>query len=127
MSKTPQREEPDLLRRSMLVGGAAAALMPRAAIAQGAGTIRIGVPTKTYWPTIICETAIRQKLFEKEGIKAELTIYRSGAEGFEAIAAGAADLILNSSSSVAGGLQEGRQRAAASPTAPTATTAGTWW
>jgi NitT/TauT family transport system substrate-binding protein len=107
MSKIPLREKPDLLRRSMLVGGAAAALMPRAAIAQGAGTIRIGVPTKTYWPTIICETAIRQKLFEKEGIKAELTIYRSGAEGFEAIAAGAADLVLNSSSSVAGGLKKG--------------------
>ena len=69
--------------------------------------IRIGVPTKTYWPTIICETAIRQKLFEKEGIKAELTIYRSGAEGFEAIAAGAADLVLNSSSSVAAGLKKG--------------------
>lgn len=107
MSKIPLREKPDLLRRSVLVGGAAAALMPRAAIAQGAGTIRIGVPTKTYWPTIICETAIRQKLFEKEGIKAELTIYRSGAEGFEAIAAGAADLVLNSSSSVAGGLRKG--------------------
>ena len=69
--------------------------------------LRIGVPTKTYWPTIIAETAIRQKLFEKEGIKAELTIYRSGAEGFEAIAAGAADLILNSSSSVAAGLLKG--------------------
>jgi NitT/TauT family transport system substrate-binding protein len=107
MSKTLLREKPDLLRRSMLVGGAAAALMPRAAIAQGSGIIRIGVPTKTYWPTIICETAIRQKLFEKEGIKAELTIYRSGAEGFEAIAAGAADLVLNSSSSVAGGLRKG--------------------
>ena len=65
------------------------------------------MPTKTYWPTIICETAIRQKLFEKEGIKAELTIYRSGAEGFEAIAAGAADLVLNSSSSVAAGLKKG--------------------
>ena len=38
------------------------------------------LPTKTYCPTIICETALRQKLFEKEGIKAELTIYRSGAE-----------------------------------------------
>jgi NitT/TauT family transport system substrate-binding protein len=107
MPKTPQREKPDLLRRSMLVGGAAAALLPRVAIAQGAGTIRIGVPTKTYWPTIVSETAIRQKLFEKEGIKAELTIYRGGAEGFEAIAAGAADLILNSSSSVAAGLKKG--------------------
>ena len=81
--------------------------MPRLAFAQGANTIRIGVPTRTYWPTIVCETAIRQKLFEKEGIKAELTIYRSGAEGFEALAAGAADLILNSSSSVAAGLRKG--------------------
>ena len=55
----------------------------------------------------MAETAIRQKLFEKEGIKAELTIYRSGAEGFEALAAGAADVILNSSSSVAAGLRKG--------------------
>ena len=102
-----QTEKPDLLRRSMLVGGAAAAVMPRAAFAQGQDVIRIGVPTKTYWPTIIAESAIRHKLFEKEGIKAELTIYRSGAEGFEAIAAGAADLILNSSSSVAAGLMKG--------------------
>jgi NitT/TauT family transport system substrate-binding protein len=100
-------EKPDLSRRALLAAGAASLVMPRAAIAQGQDTIRIGVPTKTYWPTIICETAIRQKLFEKEGIKAQLTIYRSGAEGFEAIAAGAADLILNSSSSVAGGLNKG--------------------
>jgi NitT/TauT family transport system substrate-binding protein len=81
--------------------------MPHVSLAQAADVVRIGVPTKTYWPTIICETAIRQKLFEKEGVKAQLTIYRSGAEGFEAIAAGAADLILNSSSSVAGGLRKG--------------------
>jgi NitT/TauT family transport system substrate-binding protein len=81
--------------------------MPRVALAQANNTIRIGVPTKTYWPTIVAETAIRQKLFDKEGIKADLTIYRSGAEGFEALAAGAADLILNSSSSVAAGLRKG--------------------
>jgi NitT/TauT family transport system substrate-binding protein len=107
MGKEPLTDRPDLLRRSLLVGGAAAVAMPNVALAQGGDTIRIGVPTKTYWPTIICETAIRQKLFEKEGLKAELTIYRSGAEGFEAIAAGAADLILNSSSSVSGGLLKG--------------------
>ena len=100
-------DKPDLLRRAVLVGGAASVAMPHIALAQGGTTIRIGVPTKTYWPTILCETAIRQKLFEKEGIKAELTIYRSGAEGFEAIAAGASDLVLNSSSSVAGGLKKG--------------------
>jgi NitT/TauT family transport system substrate-binding protein len=107
MSKETLAEQPDLLRRSLLVGGAATVIMPKVALAQGDDSIRIGVPTKTYWPTIICETAIRQKLFEKEGIKAELTIYRGGAEGFEAIAAGATDLILNSSSSVAGGLLKG--------------------
>jgi len=107
MGKAPLTDRPDLLRRSLLVGGAAAVAMPNIALAQGGDTIRIGVPTKTYWPTIVCETAIRQKLFEREGIKAELTIYRSGAEGFEAIAAGAADLILNSSSSVSGGLLKG--------------------
>ena len=95
-----------LTRRSLLAG-AGALCMPRLALGQGRETVRIGVPTKTYWPTIICETAIRQKLFDKEGVKAELTIYRSGAEGFEAIAAGASDVILNSSSSVAGGLNKG--------------------
>jgi NitT/TauT family transport system substrate-binding protein len=100
-------DKPNLLRRSLLAGGAAAVVAPRSVLAQATGGIRIGVPTKTYWPTIVCETALRQKLFEKEGIKAELTIYRSGAEGFEAIAAGATDLILNSSSSVAGGLLKG--------------------
>ena len=45
------------------------------------------MPNKTYWPTTIAETALRQKLFEKEGITAELTIYRSGAETFEGMAA----------------------------------------
>ena len=52
-----------------------------------AETIRIGLPTKTYWPTTVAETAVRQKLFEKEGITAELTIFRSGAETFEGLAA----------------------------------------
>jgi NitT/TauT family transport system substrate-binding protein len=94
-------------RRAALAGAAAAAGLPRFAIAQTREKIRIGVPTKTYWPTIVCETSLRQKLFEKEGLDVELTIYRGGAEGFEAIAAGAADLILNSSSSVAGGLKKG--------------------
>ncbi|HEX6001422.1 MAG TPA: ABC transporter substrate-binding protein [Hyphomicrobiaceae bacterium] len=69
--------------------------------------IRIGLPTKTYYPTIIAETAVRQGLFAKEGIKAELTIYRSGAETFEAMAAGAADLQLNSVALVAAGRRKG--------------------
>ena len=94
-------------RRSLLAGGAAVLCMPSVVIAQSRTTVRIGLPTKTYFPTIIAETALRQKLFEKEGINAELTIYRGGAEGFEALAAGAADMIYNSSSSVAAGLKKG--------------------
>src|SRR3977135_4186623 len=69
--------------------------------------VRIGLPTKTYYPTIIAETALRQKLFEKEGIKAELTIYRGGAEGYEAMRAGAPDVIMNSACSVAAGIKKG--------------------
>src|SRR5947209_6054448 len=96
-------------RRRVLGCGAAsiAALgMPSIVRAQGQ-VVRIGLPTKTYYPTIIAETALRQKLFDKEGIKAELTIYRGGAEGYEAMAAGAADVIMNSASSVAAGIKKG--------------------
>ena len=107
MLKPPRERNPDPVRRSMLVGGAATLLLPNLVLGQAKPTVRIGVPTKTYFPTIIAETAIRQKLFDKEGINAELTIYRSGAEGFEALAAGAADLVYNSSSSVAAGLVKG--------------------
>ncbi|MBV8840816.1 MAG: ABC transporter substrate-binding protein, partial [Alphaproteobacteria bacterium] len=96
-------------RRRVLTAGAASVValgLPSITRAQGQ-TVRIGVPTKTYYPTIIAETAIRQKLFEKEGIKAELTVYRGGAEGYEALAAGAADVIMNSASSVSAGLKKG--------------------
>ena len=93
-----------------LAGVAAFSVRP----ARAADVVRIGVPTKTYYPTIIAETAIRQKLFDKEGIAAELTIYRGGAEGYEAMAAGAADVIMNSASSVAAGLTE----SAAAPARP---------
>jgi ABC-type nitrate/sulfonate/bicarbonate transport system substrate-binding protein len=55
-------------------------------------TIRIGCPTKTYFPTILATVAKDKGLFEKEGLKPEITIYRGGGETFEAIAAGSADL-----------------------------------
>ncbi len=54
--------------------------------------IRIGCPTKTYFPTILATVAKDKGLFEKEGLRPEITIYRGGAETFEAIAAGSADL-----------------------------------
>jgi len=107
MLKTKRTTGANPLRRSLLLGGAATLLLPHGVFGQARQTLRIGVPTKTYFPTVIAETAIRQKLFDKEGINVELTIYRSGAEGFEALAAGASDLVYNSSSSVAAGLTKG--------------------
>jgi ABC-type nitrate/sulfonate/bicarbonate transport system substrate-binding protein len=96
-----------ITRRHILTTIATATLLGASALAQAADTVRIGLPTKTYWPTTIAETAVRQKLFEKEGIAAELTIYRGGAETFEAMAAGAADVILDATSLVSAGRKKG--------------------
>ena len=96
-----------ITRRHILATIAAATVLGASAMAQAADTVRIGLPTKTYWPTTIAETAVRQKLFEKEGITAELTIYRGGAETFEAMAAGAADVILDATSLVSAGRKKG--------------------
>src|SRR2546429_3218298 len=95
-----------LSRRHALASRVAAVLLA-APLAAHAETIRVGLPTKTYWPTTVAETAVRQKLFEKEGISAELTIYRSGAETFEGLAAGAADIILDPPSLVSAGRKKG--------------------
>ncbi len=96
-----------ITRRHILAALTASTLLAMPGVAQAAETVRIGLPTKTYWPTTIAETAVRQKLFEKEGIAAELTIYRGGAETFEAIAAGAADVILDATSLAAAGRSKG--------------------
>jgi NitT/TauT family transport system substrate-binding protein len=89
----------------LAVAGLLIAFVQAPALAQQ--TVRIALPTKTYFPTIIAETAVRQKLFEKEGLKAELTVYRGGAEAFEAVAAGAADITLGSCAIVAAGINKG--------------------
>ncbi|MGY3621188.1 ABC transporter substrate-binding protein [Bradyrhizobium sp. USDA 10063] len=94
-------------RRHALASLVAIAVLASPIAASAAETIRVGLPTKTYWPTTIAETAVRQKLFEKEGINAELTIYRGGAETFEAMAAGAADIILDPPSLVSAGRKKG--------------------
>src|SRR6266478_645212 len=95
-----------IMRRHLLAALTATALLcaPAASCAE---TVRIGLPTKTYWPTTVAEAAKSQKLFEKEGITAELTVYRGGAETFEAMAAGAADLILDAPSLPAAGRKKG--------------------
>ena len=96
-----------ITRRHLLAAMTASTLLAMPGMAQAVETVRIGLPTKTYWPTTIAETAVRQKLFEKEGITAELTIYRGGAETFEAMAAGAADVILDAPSLPAAGRKKG--------------------
>lgn len=96
-----------ITRRHILATITAATVLGASGLAQAADTVRIGLPTKTYWPTTIAETAVRQRLFEKEGIAAELTIYRGGAETFEAMAAGAADVILDATSLVSAGRKKG--------------------
>jgi len=96
-----------ITRRQLLATMAASTALVVPGIARAADKVRIGLPTKTYWPTTIAETAARQKLFEREGISAELTIYRGGAEAFEALAAGAADLILNAPAVPAAGRKKG--------------------
>ena len=68
------------------------ALVGLATDARAQDVIRIGCPTKTYFPTILATVAKDRGLFEKEGLRPEITIYRGGAETFEAIAAGSADL-----------------------------------
>ncbi len=95
------------LSRRHAVASLVAAVLLAAPLIAHAETIRVGLPTKTYWPTTVAETAVRQKLFEKEGISAELTIYRSGAETFEGMAAGAADIILDPPSLVSAGRKKG--------------------
>ncbi len=96
-----------ITRRHVLAAMTASTVLGFAGQAAAADTVRIGLPTKTYWPTTIAETAVQQKLFEKEGISAELTIYRGGAETFEAMAAGAADVILDATSLAAAGRKKG--------------------
>jgi NitT/TauT family transport system substrate-binding protein len=75
-----------------VLGLAAGALLALATPAPAQEVIRIGCPTKTYFPTILATVAKEKGLFEREGLRPEITIYRGGGETFEAIAAGSADL-----------------------------------
>ncbi len=59
----------------------------------GGDTIRIGLSTRFYGPVLPTYVAESLKLYEKYGIKAEITAYKGGAAAMEALAAGAADLI----------------------------------
>jgi len=69
--------------------------------------VRIGLPTKNYWGTVLAKVAESRGLFQKEGVQADVTVYRSGAECVQALAAGAADIVETGASSVAIGKAKG--------------------
>lgn len=72
-----------------------AAILPLSRAASAADPVRLAMPTQSWWPTTVVTAADRLKLFQKEGIKAEITIYKGGGPAFEALAANAADMTLN--------------------------------
>jgi ABC-type nitrate/sulfonate/bicarbonate transport systems, periplasmic components len=92
-------------RRTLVAGAAALALLPTGT-AWAAETVRLAM-VQSWWPTTIAMAAQRLKLFEKEGIKAEITVYKGGAPSFEALAAGAADINVNGAYLVALGRGKG--------------------
>jgi NitT/TauT family transport system substrate-binding protein len=96
-----------LTRRALAPALVGLAGLTLARPARAQETIRIGLPTKAFWPTIVTDAAVRRKLFDREGIGVEPTIYRGGAECFEALAAGAADLVLDAPALTAAGLLKG--------------------
>src|SRR5262245_60337446 len=79
--------------------GCTAALLGAALViagASGAGaqtTVRIGLAVPTYGPYAPVYAAEELGFYKENGIKAEITAYRGGAAGQEALAAGAADII----------------------------------
>lgn len=55
--------------------------------------VRIGLPTRVYWPSIPVHVAQELKFYEKAGLDAEITVFNAGTAGMEALAAGAVDFI----------------------------------
>ncbi|MFC7556671.1 ABC transporter substrate-binding protein [Pseudoroseomonas wenyumeiae] len=83
-----------LSRRTALgLAAGAAGLGLGAPPARAAQKVRIGLATKTWWPSVVAEVASKEGYFRRAGLEAELTVYRSGGEAFEALAAGSADFI----------------------------------
>lgn len=75
--------------------------------AKAADVIQIGLPTKNYWGTVLAKVAESRGFFAKEGVDVEFTIYRSGAECVQALAAGAAHMVETGASSIAIGKARG--------------------
>lgn len=90
----------------MIITCVASAAILVSPVAGAAETVRLAM-VQSWWPTTIAVAAERLKLFEKEGIKAEVTVYKGGGPSFEALAAGAADININGAYLVALGRGKG--------------------
>lgn len=90
-----------------LAGAVAISFGLAGGVASAQDEVQIGLATKTWFPTVIAQTAKDQGFFEDEGVDAELTVYQSGAETVTAMVAGAADVIGSSSSVTASGRAKG--------------------
>jgi len=93
------------LAGAALVVGASLGFGATAASAED--TVQIGLATKTWFPTVVAQTAADQGYFKDEGINAELTVYQSGGETVTSMVAGAADIISSSSSVTASSRAKG--------------------
>jgi NitT/TauT family transport system substrate-binding protein len=93
--------------RSILAvaGFACAALIANVSVAET--KIVIGLPVSTYAPFVPIYAARDLGIFTKNGIKAEITAFRSGTVAQEALAAGSVDMIDNSPIGAARGIQKG--------------------
>ncbi|MET7246253.1 ABC transporter substrate-binding protein [Methylobacterium sp. EM32] len=108
--KSPLSTKPGGMTRRAAFGlaaGAASLALGAPSLRAASQRIRIGLATKTWWPSVVADVAVKQGLFAKAGLDPELTVYRSGGESFEAQAAGAADLITGLVSQIATGRTRG--------------------
>ena len=60
---------------------AAGAVLSATIAAQAADVVRIGVPTKAYWPTILVTAGIENGIFAAEDLEAEMTKLRDRLKG----------------------------------------------
>lgn len=95
------------LKAVLATSVAAFTITAMSCVASAQETVRIGLATQAWWPTVVAQTAQKLGLFEKEGLEAELTVYQSGGETFTALAADAADVISIQPSIIATGRTRG--------------------
>lgn len=69
--------------------------------------ITMGLAGQSYWPTIVAKVAESEGFFERAGVKADITVHKSGAEAFESLAAGIVELALASPAGVGRAREKG--------------------